>query len=82
MMIASNSSSPNQQQQQLIPPQAPFVRQTCGQRSSVPSTTREEDGLGFEREFDAGIRLDPMQFNMTAPELLPPSYSATTTYRR
>ncbi|KAG8832233.1 hypothetical protein FRC18_005351 [Serendipita sp. 400] len=82
MMIASTSSSLNQQQQQLIPPQAPFVRQTRGQGSSVPSTTREEDGLRFGRELDAGIRLDPMQFNLTAPELLPPSYSATTTYRR
>ncbi|KAG8833630.1 hypothetical protein FRB91_010287 [Serendipita sp. 411] len=82
MMIAFNSSSPNQQQQQLIPPQVAFVRQTRGQGSSVPSMTGEEDGLGFGRELDAGIRLDPMQFNMTAPELLPPSYSATTTYRR
>ncbi|KAG8770474.1 hypothetical protein FRC20_006868 [Serendipita sp. 405] len=74
----SPTSSSNQQQQQLqlqpLQHRPPYVtRQRQGIRA-----VREEDTLGIGREVDSGIRLDPMQFNLTTPDLLPPSYSSTT----
>ncbi|KAG8840034.1 hypothetical protein FRB91_006603 [Serendipita sp. 411] len=67
----SPTSSSNQQQLQHRPPYV--TRQRQGIRA-----VREEDTLGIGREVDSGIRLDPMQFNLTTPDLLPPSYSSTT----
>ncbi|KAG8842950.1 hypothetical protein FRB91_003697 [Serendipita sp. 411] len=67
-------TSPLNQQQQQLQHRPPYVtRQRQGVRA-----VREEDTLGIGREVDSGIRLDPMQFNLTTPDLLPPSYSSTT----
>ncbi|KAG8768530.1 hypothetical protein FRC15_005104 [Serendipita sp. 397] len=65
------TSSSHQQRQ---PPQ----QQQRDQRRTRPATERVEDVGTTEREIDAGVRLDPLQFNLSTSELLPPSYSATT----
>ncbi|KAG8838448.1 hypothetical protein FRC20_006321 [Serendipita sp. 405] len=64
------SSSHQQRQQQQ--------QQQRDQRRARPATERVEDVGTTEREIDAGVRLDPLQFNLSTSELLPPSYSATT----
>ncbi|KAG8830943.1 hypothetical protein FRC17_004017, partial [Serendipita sp. 399] len=82
---ASYSNSAPVHSNQLQPPVAPYLNPTSlpRERADPVVMAREEDASGGEgvvvgREVDAGIRLDPMQFNLAASDMLPPLYSAAT----
>ncbi|KAG8839511.1 hypothetical protein FRC20_005999 [Serendipita sp. 405] len=68
-------SSPHQQEAAVRVQQQQRQRNHRGTR---PATERAEEVGNVGREIDGGVRLDPLTFNLTSPDLLPPSYSATT----
>ncbi|KAG8829337.1 hypothetical protein FRC18_009386 [Serendipita sp. 400] len=71
-------SLPHHQQQRA--PARVQRQQRQRDQQGLPSVTtdRSEDIGAIGREIDGGVRLDPSQLNLTVPDLLPPSYSATT----
>ncbi|KAG8797975.1 hypothetical protein FRC19_003841 [Serendipita sp. 401] len=73
-------SLPHHHHQQQRAPARVQRQQRQRDQQGLPSVTtgRSEEIGAIGREIDGGVRLDPSQLNLTVPDLLPPSYSATT----